>query len=56
MALMGVHRNPAACKSNPSIYEHFTRDPERLTFQWNNEKNHLKVFKSLQDLRGENPL
>lgn len=79
--------DPAACNSNPSIYEHFTRDPERTPFQWNNEKNagfstadktwlpvaknykkinvriedssersHLKVYRSLQDLRKENSL
>lgn len=31
--------DPAACNSNPSIYQKFTRDPERTPFQWNDEKN-----------------
>lgn len=31
--------DPAACNSNPSIYEQYTRDPERTPFQWNDEKN-----------------
>lgn len=31
--------DPAACNSNPTIYEHFSRDPERTPFQWNDEKN-----------------
>lgn len=31
--------DPAACNSNPEIYEHFTRDPERTPFQWNDERN-----------------
>lgn len=26
--------DPAACNSNPSIYEQFSRDPERTPFQW----------------------
>lgn len=26
--------DPAACNSNPNIYERFTRDPERTPFQW----------------------
>lgn len=74
--------DPAACNSNPKIYEQFTRDPERTPFQWNDEKNagfstadktwlpvadnykevnvrkensdeksHLKVYKSLKELR-----
>ncbi|KAM8713406.1 hypothetical protein ACLKA7_013683 [Drosophila subpalustris] len=29
--------DPAACNSNPSIYEQFTRDPERTPFQWNGD-------------------
>lgn len=76
--------DPAACNSNPSIYEQFSRDPERTPFQWNDEKNagfstaektwlpvadnykelnvrkqkqdeksHLKVYKSLKELRTE---
>ena len=31
--------DPAACNTNPSTYEHFTRDPERTPFQWSDEKN-----------------
>lgn len=31
--------DPAACNSNPSIYERFSRDPERTPFHWNGEKN-----------------
>lgn len=31
--------DPAACNSNPDIYEKFTRDPERTPFQWDNTKN-----------------
>lgn len=76
--------DPAACNSNPSIYEQFSRDPERTPFQWNDDKNagfstadktwlpvadnyrevnvqieesaeksHLKVYKSLKELRKE---
>lgn len=76
--------DPAACNSNPSIYEKFSRDPERTPFQWNDEINagfstaektwlpvadnykelnvrmqeadeisHLKVYKSLKELRKE---
>ncbi|XP_017106282.2 maltase A3 [Drosophila bipectinata] len=26
--------DPSACNTNPSIYEQFTRDPERTPFQW----------------------
>ncbi|XP_022229694.2 maltase A3 [Drosophila obscura] len=26
--------DPSACNSNPSIYEQFSRDPERTPFQW----------------------
>lgn len=79
--------DPAACNSNPKIYEHFSRDPERTPFQWNKEKNagfstadktwlpvannyktinvqkeessgrsHLTVYRSLHDLRKENPI
>lgn len=79
--------DPAACNSNPSIYEKFSRDPERTPFQWNDqmnagfsrapktwlpvadnfkevnvqkeesdEKSHLKVYKSLKDLRKEKSL
>ncbi|KAL7738177.1 hypothetical protein ACLKA6_006516 [Drosophila palustris] len=29
--------DPAACNSNSSIYEQFTRDPERTPFQWNGD-------------------
>lgn len=76
--------DPAACNSNPSIYEKFSRDPERTPFQWDasenagfstasktwlpvadtykevnvdkeeaDENSHLKVYKSLKDLRQE---
>ncbi|XP_055922695.1 maltase A1-like [Eupeodes corollae] len=31
--------DPAACNSNPQIYEKFTRDPSRTPFQWSNSKN-----------------
>ncbi|XP_055838561.1 maltase A1-like [Episyrphus balteatus] len=31
--------DPAACNSNPDIYEKFTRDPTRTPFQWNSNKN-----------------
>lgn len=31
--------DPAACNSNPSIYERFSRDPERTPFQWSDELN-----------------
>lgn len=31
--------DPAACNSNPDIYERFTRDPERTPFQWSAEAN-----------------
>lgn len=31
--------DPAACNTNPDIYENFSRDPERTPFQWNNQKN-----------------
>lgn len=31
--------DPAACNSNPTIYERFSRDPERTPFQWNDQKN-----------------
>ncbi|XP_055295300.1 maltase A3-like [Sitodiplosis mosellana] len=31
--------DPAACNSNPSIYEQFTRDPERTPFQWDDSTN-----------------
>lgn len=79
--------DPAACNSNPKIYEQFSRDPERTPFQWNDEKNagfstadktwlpvadnykvinvkeeeakensHLKVYKSLKELRIESSL
>lgn len=29
--------DPAACNSNSTIYEHFSRDPERTPFQWNSD-------------------
>ncbi|XP_062137459.1 maltase A3 [Drosophila sulfurigaster albostrigata] len=32
-------RDPAACNSNESIYEQFTRDPARTPFQWSSEAN-----------------
>ncbi|XP_030387442.1 maltase A3 [Scaptodrosophila lebanonensis] len=32
-------RDPAACNSNSSIYEQFTRDPGRTPFQWSSEAN-----------------
>lgn len=31
--------DPAACNSNPDIYERFSRDPERTPFHWNGGKN-----------------
>ncbi|XP_073812676.1 maltase A3-like [Musca autumnalis] len=31
--------DPAACNSNPDIYENFSRDPCRTPFQWSAEKN-----------------
>lgn len=31
--------DPAACNSNPSIYERFSRDPERTPFQWSDKMN-----------------
>lgn len=31
--------DPAACNSNPSIYERLSRDPERTPFHWNDGKN-----------------
>ncbi|XP_017476173.1 PREDICTED: maltase A1-like [Rhagoletis zephyria] len=31
--------DPAACNSNTSIYEKFTRDPSRTPFQWSDGKN-----------------
>ncbi|EDW00816.1 maltase A3 [Drosophila grimshawi] len=32
-------RDPAACNSNPEIYEQFTRDPARTPFHWSSELN-----------------
>lgn len=32
-------RDPAACNSNPFIYQHFTRDPARTPFQWSSKPN-----------------
>jgi len=26
--------DPSACNTNPSIYERYSRDPERTPFQW----------------------
>lgn len=26
--------DPAACNTNPNVYEQFSRDPERTPFQW----------------------
>ncbi|CAD7089388.1 unnamed protein product [Hermetia illucens] len=31
--------DPAACNSNPQIYQQFTRDPARTPFQWDDSKN-----------------
>lgn len=31
--------DPAACNSNPDIFENLTRDPCRTPFQWNSDKN-----------------
>ncbi|XP_037823518.1 maltase A3 [Lucilia sericata] len=31
--------DPAACNSNPNIYEQFTRDPARTPFQWSSGAN-----------------
>lgn len=28
--------DPAACNTNASVYERFSRDPERTPFQWDN--------------------
>lgn len=28
--------DPAACNTNPAVYERFSRDPERTPFQWDN--------------------
>lgn len=27
-------KDPAACNTNPSVYENYSRDPERTPFQW----------------------
>lgn len=32
-------RDPAACNSNETIYEQFTRDPARTPFQWSSDAN-----------------
>ncbi|XP_037949098.1 maltase A3-like [Teleopsis dalmanni] len=32
-------KDPAACNTNSSIYQKYSRDPERTPFQWNTEKN-----------------
>lgn len=29
--------DPAACNTNPNIYQYFTRDPERTPFQWSDD-------------------
>ncbi|KAG4069066.1 hypothetical protein HA402_008377 [Bradysia odoriphaga] len=31
--------DPAACNTNPSVYEKFSRDPERTPFQWDTTAN-----------------
>lgn len=31
--------DPSACNTNPSIYERYSRDPERTPFHWNGGKN-----------------
>lgn len=31
--------DPSACNTNSSIYEHFSRDPERTPFQWSGDKD-----------------
>lgn len=31
--------DPQACRTNPDVYEKYTRDPSRSPFQWNNKQN-----------------
>lgn len=31
--------DPSACNTNASVYEHFSRDPERTPFQWSSDAN-----------------
>ncbi|KAG5676142.1 hypothetical protein PVAND_005993 [Polypedilum vanderplanki] len=32
-------QDPAACNTNPDVYQKYSRDPERTPFQWDNTKN-----------------
>ena len=36
-------KDPAACNSNPSIYQKFSRDPERTPFQWDTTTSAGKI-------------
>ncbi|XP_062137455.1 maltase A3 [Drosophila sulfurigaster albostrigata] len=29
--------DPSACNTNPNVYEHYSRDPERTPFQWSDD-------------------